>query len=84
MSAHTPGHGPGGEEVACVWRNDDFPWRDLPGEANALILGAALDLADALEALLASDGSTGTYDAPALHQAHEAARAALAKAGRLP
>jgi hypothetical protein len=42
------------------------------------------ELADALEALLASDGSRGTYDAAALLRAQESAHAALRKAGRLP
>lgn len=53
-------------------------------EANARLIAAAPELADALEAILASDGFRGVFDASALHAAHGRAEIALRKAGRLP
>ena len=56
----------------------------LVGSPGNELYAAAGDLADALEAILASDGSRGVFDGSALHAAHGKATKALRRAGRLP
>lgn len=48
--------------------------------ANAHLIAAAPDLLAALKAILANDGSAGTYDLLKVSDAREAARAAIARA----
>ena len=60
-------------------RPDNVPTA-ATAEANGILIASSPDMLAALKAILANDGSAGTYDLLKVSDAREAARAAIARA----